>query len=735
MKRRTSLFITTGLCAVLAASLAADPRSPEKKRFRETAELGNDQQPADLPENAGVVQFEGTRTFKDEELRAPLAETLREIGESGLNAPRADDAAYFLTVFYRKQGYADAEVKHEIRGSRLILQIHEGPRAYLGNVKFIFPSGKRHYDDATLYSYMVSETKERPKKNAPALKIPYVDADLDSGIGRVRGFYESEGYLKVSIARTEEKHVRMEGGAKFIDVKVAIVENEKYLFGHVSFLNPPRDGGDFTTEKLISGLGNPTGEEQPESDPPPVRPLEEAFTIQRANTMQHNLAYYLKLHGFYEAKVDLDASEEKAVRQRNGEMRVPVTFTIHAGKLYRFDGVKVTNVAPENEPKYKPRLRANFLPHRFAPLNGQVYDPRKLDERYREVLKTGLFKRLRMTTMPLRDSDEVEIDLEAEEAKAREIGFTVGFSSYEGAMMGVRLADRNFMGNGRPLSLEINYTLRGLGLQLQYFDPWWLESDFALRAKLFAEDRTEVGYSKQDSGFRADISRKLNPKTEYSVFAAIRNVNVTESEIPPELLGPTSYQIATLGITQTLDYRNNPLNPSRGWIWNVGMDVDAIAGAVSFGRATTRLSYYLPIKKKFLFAAGLRGGVIYPLADVPIDERFFNGGATTVRSFRERRLGPMDKGGHPIGGEAYTVFNAEFTFPIKDALKGAVFCDAGNLIGRVQDFGVSDMRFALGVGLRYDLPVGPVRLDVGFNPNPKRDEDWGAVQFSFGFAF
>jgi outer membrane translocation and assembly module TamA len=95
----------------------------------------------------------------------------------------------------------------------------------------------------------------------------------------------------------------------------------------------------------------------------------------------------------------------------------------------------------------------------------------------------------------------------------------------------------------------------------------------------------------------------------------------------------------------------------------------------------------------------------------------------------------MDPGGHPIGGEAYTVFNAEFTFPIKDALKGAVFCDAGNLIGRFKDVGFDDMRFALGVGLRYDLPVGPVRLDVGLNPDPKADEDWGAVHFSFGFAF
>jgi outer membrane protein assembly factor BamA len=122
------------------------------------------------------------------------------------------------------------------------------------------------------------------------------------------------------------------------------------------------------------------------------------------------------------------------------------------------------------------------------------------------------------------------------------------------------------------------------------------------------------------------------------------------------------------------------------------------------------------------------------LTDIPIDERFFNGGNTTVRSFTERDLGPHD-GDDPIGGEFFTVFNVEYTFPIYGELQGAVFIDAGNLLPSSENPGLDDMRYAIGLGLRYKLPIGPIRLDYGYNPDQRPGEDVGAFHFSFGFAF
>ncbi|HEX8899301.1 MAG TPA: outer membrane protein assembly factor, partial [Chthoniobacterales bacterium] len=237
-----------------------------------------------------------------------------------------------------------------------------------------------------------------------------------------------------------------------------------------------------------------------------------------------------------------------------------------------------------------------------------------------------------------------------------------------------------------------------------------------------------------------------------------RHVEITSFDIDPLLVGETNYFVSSLGLTQTLDLRDSKVNPTRGFVFDSTFDfaTSSIGSNVDFVRSTGRLSYYLPFghepkpgfpDRRTMLAFGARAGIIHSLdsngtspSEIPIDERFFNGGNNTVRSFAERQLGPRDHG-HPIGGEFFSVFNVEYTFPVYGELLGAVFFDAGNLLPNSTDpfknvtAGFDDMRYAVGVGLRYKLPIGPVRLDYGYNPDKRGDEDVGAFHFSFGFAF
>ncbi|PYL64255.1 MAG: hypothetical protein DMF25_07760, partial [Verrucomicrobia bacterium] len=209
-----------------------------------------------------------------------------------------------------------------------------------------------------------------------------------------------------------------------------------------------------------------------------------------------------------------------------------------------------------------------------------------------------------------------------------------------------------------------------------------------------------------------------------------------------------------------------PLVSPRGFVVNTTLDLasKAFGSEIELARGTARLAYFLsfapktltpgvtedqtvpPLQHWFqqsLLAFGARAGLVHSLNNsgpdeattLPIDERFFNGGATTVRSYGERDLGPHDPKGNPIGGEFFTVFNVEYTFPIYGELQGAVFYDAGNLLPTSEEPGVDDMHYAIGAGLRYKLPIGPIRLDYGVNPDRQPGEDIGAFHFSFGFAF
>jgi outer membrane protein insertion porin family len=696
--KRSSLSISLIILAVLASVSPLPGQEPQNNPPRlqrnPAAALPT---PAPRPERVNI-SYPGATKFNEGELREAIADQIQAINESGLSPALADDAAFFLTLHYRRNGYSQAEVKWEIASSRrLILKVNEGPFTELGEINF---RGVQSLDEATLRDYIVGTTRERFSRFKD--ELPFIEADVKTGVERIESLYRSEGFLDVEV---EAPQIDFSRGYREARVTIAVHEGTKYTFGKITF------GGD------LIFFPPPELKERME------RYSEKPYTPAQVTNLQREVVYFYKTRGYFNAKVDVESDPATAV---NG--MVPVKFIVNSGEVYRFDGVQVTGLD---------RLDPDFLPNRFAKLNGQFYSPAKLDEVFRGMMRTGLFKTLRIKSVPL-ETNEIRLDIEVEEAKAKELGFLLGYGTFEGPMFGFQLGDRNLFGNGRPLTMRIEISQRFLKGEVLYVDPWFMESDYSLRLRLYGLTQEYDGYSKFETGFRSELARKLTKNLEVSAFILARQVQITSLGIDPLELGPTDYFTNSLGLAATYDGRDSAINPGRGFVINTTMDfaTSAFGSSVEFLRSTGRFSYYLPIGKTLL-AFGVRGGILVPMQgheEVPIEERFFNGGSRSVRSFAERELGPKDVNGYPIGGETFTTFNIEYVFPIFGDLMGAVFTDAGS-VGRTVSDGLGEMRYGVGAGLRYRLPVGPLRLDYGVNPNPKKDEERGAFHFSFGFAF
>jgi outer membrane protein insertion porin family len=633
----------------------------------------------------GQVEFPGASSFTVEELKAPLAEQLAEISTKGLTPARADDAAFFLGSFYRKQGFPRAEVAYEMRGTRLVLRVSEGKRVVIRSLRF---TGNRSHDAATLSEFV---TGVAPGQLAEE-RLPFSEGELAAGVERVRGFYATEGWLDV-IAETDGTRI----GEAAADIVVNIIEGTRYTFGEVTFAG----GAGFSSTELMEGLG--------------AKP-EGAFTPFAVNVMQRSLQSWLRGRGHFSGTVS-------AAWTKTSGGRVPVKFTLAPGMKFRVGSV---------EPRGLQRVTPEFIEARFSRINDAGYDPAKLDEKYRELLRTGLFRTLRIA--PVQSGPgTLRVEVNVEEAKQKEFGIELGY----GITAGIRLADLNILRTGRPLSLRLEYSQRGFRGELLHENPWLFDSDWSLRSRAFSEVREEEGYEKVAQGARFDFSRKVTPRWQVSAFVEASNASISSVEIAPELLGPPDYFFTAVGLSQTLDFRDDALNPRRGFIFTTTFDLDLLDGEPAFARTAFRYSQYRAVGRS-LIGLGLRAGWIVPIAGdesgVPIDLRFFNGGGTTVRSFADRGLGPRDEGNHPLGGAFYTVANLEWDFPIAGGFGGAFFADAGNLTVESSP-GLDDLRYAIGVGLRYNLPIGPMRLDYGYNPDSRDGEDAGAFHFSFGFAF
>jgi outer membrane protein assembly complex protein YaeT len=725
--RRALVFCvgTVALAFEVAAQSAVDVVRPEQQQKTERAIA---KEKARRAKQTSLIEFRGSKAFKENELRTALKEEITTIEDFGLSPARADDLAFFLEVFYRKHGYAKVDVHYVIESSgRLRLEITEGPQFTVRTVTF---DGNAHEPADRLFDYMIGPTRER--YSALQKQYPFVAADMEEGARLVQRFYLAEGFLNAVIAQPRSD---FQNQSNQVDVIVPIHEGRQYFFGRVSFTGQTVYGPD-ALRGQISDL------------------LQQPYTDVRVEDIPRRLQEYFKRRGYYDVKVEANAAPDEAV---NG--RVPVEVSISTGPVYHFDGVTVSGLQ---------RLHPSFVTRRFTRLDGKTYSPDVLDERFRTLMKTGLFNLLQIKPVPV-DGNLLRLDISAEEAKSKEFGFWGGFDTYEGVLGGVQVGDRDLFGTGRAGSATIEVSQRSYRGEILYEDPFFFDTNTFFRARASAFTFDYDGYTKFELGGHFDWTRKITKYDEVGLAVAIRHVDITDSEIKPAfLLGPTTnYLVNTVGLTNTLDMRESPNVNPRGFLINNTVDLasSAFGSDIEFIRSTMRVGYYLPFGPKPLtpgvigversgtllqrwfrqssIAFGARAGIIHSLTSssvdeataLPIDERFFIGGATTVRSFGERDLGPHDNHGHPVGGEFYTVFNVEYTFPIFGELQGAIFTDAGNLLPSSEDVGLNDMRYAIGAGLRYKLPVGPIRLDYGVNPDPRNGEDFGAFHFSFGFAF
>lgn len=651
-------------------------------------------QPVQKGENV-KIRFRGASVFPERQLRSAIEEQLSRIQTEGLSRPNADDAAYYVAAFYHLNGYASAEVLWKIEGSTLVLEIQEGRLAHLRATSI---EGNLSLPSLQLLSLLTSATTERLK--LPENRIPFVLDELQMGASRILDLYQAEGFLDVQLSPPE---VTFSENGEGVSVHLAITEGKRYQFGPLHFSG--RLG--YSQDDLLTELA-------------PL--LAKPFTPTRVIAIENALRRFYASRGHFEVVVEVRSAASGATR----DAKVPLELRILPGPVYRFHGVEAEGLA---------RLKERWLKNRLAALENTTFTPDLLEHKQQDLMSSGLFDSLKITPIPQSDHSLL-LHVDVKEAKARELGLSLGYGSYEGAMGGVRVANHNLLGQGILGSVEVNVSQRSLALETTLSDPWLFETRTEFVTRAFIRSRVELGYEKRDAGARAELSRRLLPPLRAAVFGQIRALEITSAEIPAANLGPTSYQVGSVGASITWDKRDNAFNPSTGWVAALLADTNTLSqGGATFARTSGRFTWHYPLPGRIRLAASGRFGLLSQRSAVPIDERYFLGGSTTVRSFNERELGNPSANAYPIGGSAYSLANLETDFPLWQNLRGALFFDTGSLAPKGSEIPLSDFRHATGAGLRYTLPVGLVRLDVGVNPDRRPSEHWGAAHLSFGFAF
>ena len=447
----------------------------------------------------------------------------------------------------------------------------------------------------------------------------------------------------------------------------------------------------------------------------------------------------LKDHGY--------PSPDVTYVESNGttDLQKVITYTAKPGGV-----AYVGNIQIQGTSSVARRIVARQLT--FRP--GQLFQQSKLRESQRRLYSMELFNFVNIEALnqgtlqaaPDENAPErIATRVTVTEGKHRKVNFGVGYGTEEKARGEVDWRHVNFLGSARTAGVFARYSSLDRGVRLNFKQPYFFRPRYSLGMSAQAWFSDEPAYELTTTGGRVTITREqtrarsvLAPR-QTSTFAftyanewedyTIAEDYLNDPENRDEFIalgldpdtGSAKGRLSALLFDVGLNTTDNLLDAKKGYAATLHLETAGtwLGGDFDYREMSAEGRYFLALGTRAVVAVRARGGSIDAKAEsiVPFFKRYFLGGSTNLRGWGRFEVSPLSDG-LPIGGLSFTNFSTELRVPLIGKLGGVAFMDGGNVWENPWDFNLNDLRYDIGTGLRYNTPVGPVRLDVGWQMNP-----------------
>jgi outer membrane protein assembly complex protein YaeT len=679
----------------------------------------NSETQADFP-----IGFEGQKAITEPSLKEAAAAELSSFYKNGLRRADADDAAFQMERLYRQSGFAFAKVSYRyapvLGKPGLLFTLSEGPRVELQTISL---TGNSAYAAAVLLPFY-----EGKHSGFPGLgRMIFNKTEIDSGASGIHDYYLSEGYLEVTL---DPPQYEFSPDRSRVTVKQIIHKGVRYLIHDIAY-----------TGDLLEKL-------QPSLEEIKLEITEKPFYRRQELALKDRILQLYGDEGYADATVTVEASLNSTTGQ------VSLQARIRSGLLITLTQVEVFGNTVTQTP---------FILSRLPAKPGQLLRRNQTNQGFSNLYATGLFSKVDLSLEKNGNPRERILQVAVYEVPYKELFFEAGYGSYEWLRILAGFKEKNIFGTGRIFRTEAGASFKGENTLIGLTDPWFLNTEVTGDLSVFYRRREEPEYISQKFGSTAQFSKQLFEHMYLSLGYTLDSTHLFNLQADADLQGiVANYQTGAIILQTYYDTRNNALYPSAGQKTSFSSEFSTpvFGSQITYNRFTFGTQWFLPITASSVLALRYDTGLIVPgegLDVIPLDRRFYNGGANSVRSFQENEPGPVDpQGGHP-GGLANNVVNLEWRQHLAGDVGINLFFDTGNispnrsreqvgvpiyttraeLMQAVFSDYFADFRSALGVGLEYFLPIGPARLDFGFNPNPSTTpkEAAYALHFSIGMVF
>ncbi len=453
-----------------------------------------------------------------------------------------------------------------------------------------------------------------------------------------------------------------------------------------------------------------------------VLKLGERFDADAFVKSKENIKKYLNENAFAKAKFDAKAYIDPDNYQARLEFN---TTNIRESN---FGAINISTL--EN-------IDASHIKDKLAFQSGQRYDSRKIDESYKNLYAIGVFDSVSIRPILDENIDDTPIDVNLTLGKQRSFKLGLGYDTDEGIRLKGGWLHRNFLGNLNRLEAmtELSGVRQAAGAKITIPRLFGFEFEDLLKYE-------NVHYSGYSEKIASNIFKfKIPQKTTTHSFGLQTEVGGVEADNESEQIKNDSFVINSLIYEYVIDKRDSILDAKNGYYigWNVEFSDYMLGSSLNYLKTNfeaRRIFSYAEntILKNFLFAAKANIGVIndFKKNNIPIFKRFFAGGSFSNRGYSYRRLGEQDASGAYIGGNTLIDYSLEARYKTTKSLWSVLFFDSTLLNEKSLIFN-GEYKPSIGIGLRYDTIIGPVRADIGV---PLREKDKSPVfHISFGQVF
>ena len=591
---------------------------------------------------------------------------------------------------------------------------------------------------------------------AASSKIPWGEKryfsreEFEADLKRIVAFYRDRGFPDARVASFD---VALSQDQSSVDITLRISEGEPVRVERIDLqgFEPLRD-------RARAGL---------ESRLPlkPGQPMDRALL----QASREAALDQLKEHGYPYASVRM--TERPGTTDRG---RV-VVLSAEPGVLARHGDVEISGNRSVSEGVVRRQLT-------FRP--GQIYRHSRLLESQRRLYALEVFDFANVEALRKEGEQPPEIPtrITVTEGKHRKLNLGVGYGSEERARVQADWRHVNFFGGARTATVLGRYSSLDRGVKLSLTQPYLFSPRYSLGLSGQHWHNDEPAFELDNVGGRITVSRQFGraggsgfrrqPATALSFMYAnewehsiVSNAVLEDLSLRDELIalgidpttGEMTGQRSAISLDASRNTTGNILDARRGYLASLHLEQAGqwLGGDYNYYELTGEGRVYRSIGPVVVAVRG-RVGSIDPLGrdftgeeltaleiGVPFHKRYFLGGATNLRGWGRFDVAPLSGSGLPLGGHSMMDFSTEVRVPVWGNLSAVAFLDGGNVWARPWDFNMSELRYDAGPGLRYATPIGPIRVDIGYQLNPipgllvngKPESRRFRFHFSIGQAF